>query len=432
MNCSQPRGTWWWGVVLIAATFSLAASAADWPQFQGPNRNGISPETGLARTWPASGPRVLWTTKVGLGFAGPVVRDGQVYILDRVENARDVLRCLSLDTGKELWRYAYNAPGKISHNGSRTPPTVDDRYVYSVGMMGDFLCIDRKTHKPVWRKNLVKDFGLTEPTWGVAQAPSLYKNLVIVAPQAPNAYVVAYNRVTGKLVWKSPGLGLVGYTTPVVVTLDGTPQVVMIGACNQKLTKLGCVAGLSLTDGSVLWKYTGFQCYIPIPYPTLLPGNRLFITGGYRAGAAMIKVNKGPRGFEVKQLFKVDFKTCGSQIQQPIYYKNYLYVNSNSNERLDGMICLALDGTVKWRTSDTDGLPGFERGNLLLADNMIYNLDGRTGILHLIDPSPKGYKELAKAKVLDGHQMWAPMALSNGKLLVRSQYLMKCLDVKNP
>ncbi|MBI5093749.1 MAG: PQQ-binding-like beta-propeller repeat protein [Candidatus Hydrogenedentes bacterium] len=390
-----------------------------------------------------------------MGFAGPAIRNGEVYLLDRTEDKTDILRCLSLDKGTELWNYSYEALGKVSHNGSRTPPTVDDKYVYSVGLTGEFLCTDRKTHKPVWRKNLLNDFKSELPRWGVSQAPVLHGDLVIVAAQAPDAFVVAYNRVTGDLKWKSPGLGLVGYVSPTVVTLAGLEQVVAIGASNKDATQKGSTAGISLTDGSILWKYEGWQCWIPIPYPTSLPGDKLFVTGGYNAGSAILQVRKGATGLEAAEVLKLDPKTCGSQIHQPILYKDHLYVNSNSNEREDGMTCLALDGTVKWRTkpvpesevkpaapgatpdakSDSPGaeaLPLFERGDFILADDMIIAFDGKTGMLHLVDPSPEKYKELARAKVFDGREMWAPMALTDGKLLVRNQDTLKCLDLKRP
>ncbi|HPO13372.1 MAG TPA: PQQ-like beta-propeller repeat protein [Candidatus Hydrogenedentes bacterium] len=416
-------------LAVIVTLFSVC-SQADWPQFQGPNRDGISPETGLLRTWPEEGPKVLWSLPLGAGYGSPSVRDGEVYILDRVDDKQDVLRCLALDTGKELWNYAYDAPGDVSHNGSRTAPTVDERCVFSVGMVGDFVCVDRKTHQPVWKKNLLTEFQMKAPGWGVVQAPSLYQDLVIVAPMAQDAYVAAFKRDTGDLVWKTASLGPLGYSTPVVLKLAGVDQAVMIGACKKGGGNPGKVAGISLDKGEFLWTYDGFQCHIPIPYPTVLPDDRLFITGGYGAGSAMIQVKQENGKFTVKELFKTD--ACSSQIHQPIFYKDYLYVNSNSNEREDGMLCLSLDGQVKWKTRDTWSSTTFERGNLLLADGLIYNLDGKKGILHLVEPSPEGYKELAQAKIFSGKEIWAPMALSNGKLLLRNQEEMKCLDVKNP
>ena len=162
----------------------------------------------------------------------------------------------------------------------------------------------------------------------------------------------------------------------------------------------------------------------------VLPGDRLFITGGYGAGSSMIQISGSGSTLKAKELFKTD--VCGSQIHQPLLYGDHLYLNSNGNSRSDGMLCLDLEGNMKWRTKDTKKLPNFERGGLLLADNMIINFDGKTGILHLVDPSPDGYQEIARANIFKGKQMWSPMALSNGKLVLRSQEEVRCLDLKNP
>lgn len=415
---------------LVCIVLGTLGAAADWPQFQGPNRDGASPEKGLARAWPAEGPRVVWSFPLGPGYAGPSVRDGEVYLLDRLRNRQDVMRCIDLATGKELWNFGYDAPGETGHNGSRTPPTIDEGHVYSVGLTGHLYCIDRKSHQPVWSKDLLAVFGVEMPAWGVAQAPSLYGDLVIVAPQAQDAYVVAFNKGTGDIVWKTPLPCLVGYTTPVVTKVAGVDQVLMIGACKKGGGVPGKVVGLSPKDGSILWTYDGYQCFYPIPYPTTLPDDRLFITGGYRAGSAMIQVKQDNGAFAVKEIFKT--AECGSQIHQPLFYGGHLYVNSNSNEREDGMMCLTLDGQIKWKTGESWSSTTFERGGMILVDGMILALDGKTGKLHMVEPSPEGYKELANAKIFEGKEIWAPLALSQGKLLVRNQEEMKCLDVKNP
>ncbi len=410
-----------------------AVATANWPQMAGPNRNNISPESGLARTWPDSGLHVLWTVALSGGFASPSIRDGKVYLLDRIGEMQDSLRCFSLDTGEELWNYAYDAPGSVSHDGSRTAPTVTEDRAYFVGLLGHFTCLDLNSRQPVWTHNICADFGAEVPKWGVAQAPSLYKNLVIVAPQANDAFVAAYNKDTGEVVWKTPRLGAVGYSTPVITTLCGIDQAVMINAPPDNDAGPGSVNGISLEDGSILWSYHNWKCKIPIPYATTLPNDQLFITGGYKAGSAMIQVGREDEKFVVKELFKTE--ECGSQIQQPLFYQNHLYVNSNSNEREDGMMCLTLEGKVLWKTRDTRLAwfsTTFERGPLLLADGLILNLDGKYGTLHLIEPSPEGYKELVQAFVLEGKQLWSPMALSGGKLVIRSHTEMKCLDVKAP
>ncbi len=417
---------------LCGLMLSVSALAADWPNFTGPNWNNVSSETGIAKAWPAAGPKVLWTLPVGKGYGGASIRDGEIYVLDRQEDKTDTMRCIDLNTGKELWNFSYDAPGSVGHSGSRTPPTVAADYVYSVGQMGDFYCIDRKTHQPVWHKNILKDYGVEVPSWGASQSPVIYNDWVVTAPQSPNAFVVAYDRKTGEELGKSGGLGAPGYCPPVILTLGGVEQAVMIGAGQKGVPGGTTVAGISLEDGSTLWTYKGWDNFIPIPFPTILPDDRLFITGGYKSGSAMIQVKKENGAFVVKELFKLDFKVCGSQIHQPILYKDHLYVNSNSNETNDGMRCFTLDGKLCWSSKDKDEALTFEKGTMLLADGLIFNLEGDKGVLHLIQPSPEGYKELAAAKLLEGKEIWAPLALSQGKLVIRDQQNMKCLDVVNP
>ncbi len=421
--------------VLVMVFAMTGAGAADWPNFTGPSWDNTSSETGLARTWPETGPKVLWTVPMGKGYGGAAIRDGEVFVLDRQGEEgkeQDILRCLELSTGKELWTFAYDAPGEVGHAGSRTPPTVDENCVYSVGQMGHFYCIDRKTHKPLWSKNILTEYGVDTPNWGASQSPVLFEDYVITAPQSPSVYVAAYDRRTGEEMGSCAGLGLPGYCPPVILTLGGVKQAVMIGSGTKARDKETTVAGISLEDGSILWTYKNWHQFIPIPFPTILSDDRLFITGGYKAGSVMIQVKKNGANFEVKELWSLDFSVCGSQIHQPIVYKDHIYINSNSNETNDGMRCFSLDGKLMWSSKDVDPQLTFEKGNMILADGMIFNLEGDRGVLHLIEPSPAGYKELAKAKLLEGKEIWAPMALSQGKLVIRDQNNMKCLDVVNP
>jgi outer membrane protein assembly factor BamB len=425
-------------VALCLARQVPGASAADWPQFQGPNRDGASPETGLARAWPAQGPKVLWIIALGEGFGGPAIKDGKVYVLDRVDDQKDVLRCLDLATGKEEWTFSYDSPGTLDRNGSRTTPTVDDKRIFVVGPFGELHCIDRETRRPVWQKHLVRDFGAEKhPTWGVAQSPSLYKDLVIVAPQTTEAGVAALDRDTGRVVWKSPPLkGGQGYVSPVVATLDGVDQVVMVSALRGQRSPNpipGEVAGFSVADGRRLWSYDGWQCLIPIPYPTRVAEDALLITGDYGAGATTIQVKRDGGGFQVKELFHVDF--CDSLAHQPIVYKGHIYANGTGKASQDwnGLICMTLDGKLKWRTKDLGkDVPHFRFGGILLADGLLFVMDGDNGDLRMVEANPEGYKELAKASLLQGEMVWAPMALSDGKLVIRDQTQMKCVDVRNP
>ena len=401
--------------VLVLASASLGA---DWPQFGGPNRDASSAETGLARSWPAGGPKVLWKVQVGKGYGGAAIQDGKVYILDRPDTRRDVLRCFDFATGKEEWNYGYAAPGRLSHDGSRSTPAVDDKLVFTVGPFGHVHCVSKATRRPVWTKNVLKDYGGRLPKWGVAQSPMLYKgNAVIIAPQSSSAGAVALDRATGKEIWRSGPTISMHYVSPTLTTIGGVEQVILGGPG---------AAGVDASSGKVLWKYSGWYCRITIPIVTALGDGRLFITGGYDAGSVMIKVTKADDGFAVKELFKTD--ECNSQMNGAIYHKGHLYANSNSNSASDGMVCMDPEGKVLWKTGRRTN---FQRGHMLLADGMIFIIDGQAGSLHLMDPSPDGYKELAKAEgLLGGREIWAPLSLSDGKLIIRDQSKMLCLDVK--
>jgi outer membrane protein assembly factor BamB len=217
---------------MAVVALATAASASDWPWAYGPRHDNTSDQKGLLRSWPEKGPEVLWTVPVGVGFGGPAIADGKVYLLDRDEAVGDKLRVLDLANGKELWSFAYDAPGTFMFPGSRTTPTVDGEYVYTSGPLGDLYCISTKTRKPVWHKNIWKDFGGGElPRWAIVQHPLIYGSLLIVAPQTSQAGVVAYDKLTGEVKWKSAPLsGIPGYVSPSIVKVDGEDHVVMVTA----------------------------------------------------------------------------------------------------------------------------------------------------------------------------------------------------------
>ncbi len=403
-------------LILILSSSSLAS---DWPQYLGPTRNAVSTETGIMRTWPASGPEVLWTVPLAEGFGAAVVSEGKVYVLDRNGDEGDILRALDLVTGKEQWTFSYDAPGKLERGNSRSLPTVDGKYIYTCGPFGHFHCIDKQTRKAVWAKNIWTDYSGEEfPRWGIAQNPLVYGGLVILAAQTPKAGVVAFDKLTGAEKWVSPAMpGRPGYVSPKIVTIGGDDHVVMIST--------GGVLGLEPATGRELWSYDGWQCRIPVPNVTEIGDGRIFITGGYRAGSAMIRVEKKADSFAVSELFKTD--EFGTHVHPAILHEGYLYGHCSTNETRDGLMCLSLDGKVMWKSGRD---PLFDKGGFILVDGVFLSVDGNKGWLYLIEPSPEGYKELAKAKLLDTNTCWAPLALSDGKLLIRDLQQMKCVVVK--
>jgi outer membrane protein assembly factor BamB len=415
-------------VALLVTLSGVSGGAEDWPGYLGPKRDGTSAEKGLLRTWPKEGPKILWTAPVGIGYGGPVVSGGKVYLLDRDDAAGDTLRALDFATGKELWSFAYAAPGRFDHPGSRTTPTVDGDNVYTFGPLGDLHCISTTTHKPVWNKNVWKESGGGSlPRWALTQNPLIYRNLVIVAAQTPQTSVVAYDKLTGDLKWKSPALsGGAGYVSPSIVKVGGDDHLVMVMAARGfgRSASGGSVNGLDPLTGTVLWTYGNWNCGIPVPHAVDAGEGRVLITGGYSAGAAMIKVQKAADGtYTVAELFKnVDF---GAHTQPPVLYKDHFYAQYTINERSDGLVCMTMTGQVKWKTADE---PPFSKGGAVLADGLLLSVDGNK-TLYLIEPDPSGFKPLASAELLEAGENWAPIALADGKLLVRDQKQMKCLLV---
>ncbi|MHC4680327.1 MAG: outer membrane protein assembly factor BamB family protein [Planctomycetota bacterium] len=413
---------------LIAAMIMLMAcgSMADWPQYLGPDRNAVSPETGLLRSWPKAGPKVLWTVSLGAGYGGAAVSDGKAYILDRIGNDKDVLRCLDLGTGKEQWSYEYDAPGRVSHPGSRSTPALDGNYIYTCGSFGDVHCFDRNTHKPVWKKNVWKDFDDgSVPRWAISQNPLIYGDLLILASQTTKAGVVAYDKLSGRLKWASPPLpGRTGYVSPKIVKIAGDAHLVMITA-GARGGGGGAVMGMEPKTGKRLWLYEGWSCQIPVSNVTEIGDGRLFVTGGYKAGSAMIKIEKAGDSVAVTEVYKTD--DFGTHVHPAILYKGHLYGHCTTNSRRSGMVCMDLDGKVKWKTGSS---PLFDKGGFVLADGLIFSVDGKEGILYLIEPSPAGFKPLASVKMLNTRECWGPLTLVDGKLLIRDQEQMKCILVR--
>ncbi len=428
---------------LLTSLLAATSRAADWPAFQGSDRNGSSAETGLARSWPKDGPRVLWKLDLGYGWAGAAVRDGQVHVLDR-DGQNDVLRCIDLETGKPQWQLASRAPGVIEYPGSRNIPTVEERFIYTVGPTAQVSCVNRATHESVWQRNLVDEFRdaaagdevppaakldrTQVPRWGFTQHPAVYKDLLILAPHTRTVGAIALDKATGKTRWTSPYVGRNWFchTSPTLVTLAGVDQVLLIGQpSDPEKWPPAMISGVDAATGKLLWQTQTSRSYkIPIALPLAIGGDRLFLSSGYRFGCATLSLRQEAghwtTDFELK-----DNNNCFAHIQNPLLYRGHIY--ASSDQPVNALVCLDLKGEVRWKSP-----AAFTSGNLIIADGMIFIMNGRTGELALVEARPDAYQELARAKVLSakGGMAWAPMALSNGRLIVRDLYEMKCLDVR--
>jgi outer membrane protein assembly factor BamB len=432
-------------LILMAAitVFSgINLNAQDWPQFLGPDRNSISPQKGMLRSWPEKGPEVLWTVNIGIGYGGPAVKNGKVYLLDRDEDVGDFMRCLDLQTGKELWKFSYDAPGTFPFPGSRSVPVVDDRHVYSCGPNGDLYCIDIQTHQPVWKKNVWKDFGGGElPTWGIAQCPTLFGDLLLIASQAPQAGVVAYNKITGNVVWQTPNLGIISYSNPKVVKINGEDHIVFITSSAQtrgsSQKTMGNVVGMEARTGKILWQYSDWDCPAQVPCAVDAGDNRLLIAGELRA--TLLKITRKTDGtFDVSEIFKSE--EFGDETKTPLLYNGHFYAMHRAVSKREGMVCMNMEGKIMWKTGRN---PNFDFGSMLLADGLILANDGFK-TLYLIEPNPTAFKAISKVELLgegggktegmesmvgSNTQNYAPLALADGKLLIRDQFRLFCVKV---
>ena len=412
-------------VLVVIAAVTVAAVPGDWPGFRGPNRDNISTETGLYRTWPAGGPKVLWKTTVAEGYAGAAIKAGRLYINDYDEAKKEyAVRCLSMADGKEVWRWSYPVDVRPSHGITRTVPSVGETLLFSLDQKCRLHAIDLKTGKLAWEKNLVQEYKTTIPGWYAGQNPLLDGTRVIIATGG-DALAVAFDQATGKEIWRSknPGNDLMSHSSLMPATIGGIKQYLYLS--------MNKVMGVAAADGQILWTIPFATKMAAVPSPISIGDGRVFITSGYEAGSMMFQVGKAATGFAARKLYDLTSTQFNSEVHTPILYKNYLFaVGSKTRGRFT---CLGLDGKVVWQSPVSSGDAAasrtFELGGFLLADGMFFVLDGNTGMLRLIEASTTEYKELASAQILEGDNVWGPLALSNGRLVIRDMNKMVCLQV---
>lgn len=417
-----------------ACVLSPLTYSADWSEFSGPNRSNISPETGINKNWNEKPPKEVWSVATGPGFGGAGIADGKVYILDRKDDLQDVLRCFDLNTGNEEWSFGYDAPGQPSFNGSRSTPTIDGQYIYTVGVFGDVYCFDANTQKPVWNRSLKNDFGSQAPNWAYSQSPVRYKDLLIIAPMSSAAGMAALNPKTGDTIWTSEPIGGETYMSPTLFMIDGTDQFYLQTRGEGETMYFNSV---NPENGEILWRLQddGYFNKIPIPSPTHLGDGLLFITGGYGAGSCLLQVKNDGGKWSAEITKKMP--NYGAQIHPLVQHNGYLYGNLNTNENLrgrvtpDGLSCINQEGEIIWQAKDS--LP-INRGGLIVVDGVILAHGDESGNLHMVECTHEGYIKLGSYPVFKGlrdrdNNLWAPLAFSNGKLVVRSQTELKCLDL---
>lgn len=410
----------------------------DWPQFLGPERSGAVGAEELRFDWPEEGPPIAWRAAIGPGYGGVAVQGGEVFLLDRVDHERDVLRAFSLETGVELWSAGYSVPGRLDFPGSRTVPTVVGTRVVSCGGFGHVAVFDRETKALDWIVDLKEDYGGEQPMFGWSAAPLVHDGIVIVPAFSEKAGLVGFELETGAELWKSEPVGN-SHSTPTLLELLGKQQVLFLSTI-QQASGDEAAAPMAITSfdpgsGKTLWRHTISLCRLPIPGPVAVDGERLFLTGGYSGGSTLLRLSRQGSEYAFEELFHIE---RGAQVHRPLLHGDHLYFLANENDnhpdrdrQKGGLVCLGLDGVEAWRTGDE---PFFGRGNAILAGEHLLIQDGFDGTLRVVRATPEAYTQVAEAVIFSptrerDRQMWAPMALAGNRLLMRSQEELVCVQL---
>ena len=412
----------WLAVVVACALLPATAPGNDWPQFRGPDRDDISRETGLLRQWPAGGPKVLWTTEACQGYAAAAIHSGRVYFEDYGRDAKEwYLRCLNLADGKELWRFSESKTIRANHGITRAAPAVDGRYVFALDPKCVFHCLDAQTGKELWRKSLVDDYQAQIPPWNNGQNPLIEPDRVILGVGGETALMVAFDKATGDEIWRTPNPSHwpLSHSSVMPAEIAGVKQYLWC-------TLFGPV-GVDAGDGKLRWHHDRKFNVAIAPSPLALPDGRVFMTSGYEAGSVMFRVKKGDGGFSTETIFDWPSTQWNSEVHTPVLFQDHVFAVGKEKRGL--LTCLDLDGRIVWTS---EGKAEFDLGSYLLADGLLYILEGKTGMLRLVELNTREYRELDHAQVLSGDNVWGPMALSDGKLVLRDMTKMACIEVGGP
>jgi outer membrane protein assembly factor BamB len=408
------------GTLIIGAGTAAADVPGAWPRFRGPARDARSPEGPLNKEFTGSLPR-LWEVAVGEGYAGPVIRDGRVYLLDYDEQAReDLIRCMSLADGRDIWRRSYKVEVSRNHGHSRTVPALHDNYLVTFGPKCHVVCLDATTGEFLWGIDLVREHKSTVPPWYAGQCPFIDEDGVLVLGVGGESLVIAVEVATGKVLWKTPNPKKWQQThvsiTP--MTFAGRKMYIYAGS--------GGVAGVDAKDGSILWETSDWRVSIAaIASPIVVDEDRLFLTGGYGAGAMMLRLADQGGRIIPSTVFRVKPDVFGAEQHTPILHEGHFYGVIPGGE----LACLSLDGKQLWRSG---GRNRFGLGGYMLADGALWLLND-AGEMSVVEASPAGFRLLAKMEVFEnGHDAWGPPALAGGRLIVRDMGRMACLDVRKP
>ena len=415
----------------LAGTFQQfdgvpASFPGAWPRFRGPDFDNIVKDgVPLAERWGESGPKVLWSVEVGEGYAAPVVLNGRVYLLDYDEEAQaDAIRCFSLADGREIWRRSYSVTIKKNHGMSRTVPAVTDNYLVTMGPRCHVVCLDPVSGAFRWGIDLQRELGAEEPLWYTGQCPLIDGPLVILAPGAPDALLMAVACESGAPVWKTPNPDgwKMSHSSIMPATIGGRRMYLYCAA--------GGIVGVAADGpdaGALLWRHP-WSAKVVAPSPVPLGDGRVFITAGYGEGGMMLRVTETNGAFSCEVLHRHGPKDgLASEQQTPIFYDGLLYgiMPKDAGAMRAQFVCYDPGGALVWSSGQANR---FGLGPYILADGKFFVLSDE-GEMTVLRASRTGFEPLGRARVLEGHDAWGPIAVAAGRMFVRDLNRLVCLDV---
>lgn len=407
-------------VSLALATAAGWSQAANWAQWRGPERNGLSAETGLLQQWPAAGPPLVWQVNgLGDGYSTPSIVGDRIYLLGNQGLQDEYVLCLNAVNGEQVWKTRIGDVGNPKqmppYPGARSTPTIDGDALYALSSDGDLARLDLKSGQIAWTKNLRKEFGGKPGEWAYSESPLVDGDVVIATPGGDEATIVGLNKTIGELVWKTaiPEMEA-GYASVVKATLAGRPQYV-------QFLSQGLV-GVDAASGELLWRYDhtaqGSMANIPTP---VVSGDLIYSASG-KGGGGLVKIVAKEDGFDAEEIY---FKPqLPRAIGGSVLVGDHLYGTAS-----DAMMCVEFaTGEIVWRDRSI-GAAG-----ICYADGQLY-LHGENGDVALIEADAEEYREVGKftppsAPDRGKSKAWAYPVVADGKLYIFDWGTLWCFDVK--
>jgi outer membrane protein assembly factor BamB len=420
--------------ILIGEHFELFATHEPsmkeiWPRFRGVNSDNIySSGIPMKNNFGGEVPRELWSVELGEGHAGAAIYEGLVYILDYDEDLRaDMLRCFVLETGQELWRRWYDVQVRRNHGMSRTVPAVTDDYIVTLGPRNHVMCVRRETGEFLWGIDIEQEYESEVPLWYTGQCPIIDKGVAIIATGG-NALMIGVDCETGEVLWETPNPGDWKMSHSSVMPFEfGGRQMYVYSAS-------GGVAGIAADGpdvGSVLWQSSQWNHPVVAASPVCMPDGKIFLTAGYGAGSMLLQLIEQNGKFDVEVLMSFrPGEGLSSEQQTPVLVDGHLFgvLPKDARTLRNQMVCVRPDDPtqVVWASGPT---ARFGLGPFIVADDKFYLLDDDATLV-IIRKSTRGYEELDRVKLFDGHDAWAPLAIADGYMVLRDADRMICIDLR--